>query len=109
MPSTVAIQERFKHLWFKIWTNLQASLFEPQWTSCNHIVPNDIFPFPPTDLWCCLVGLEQQSRSGLEESPQLDLVLPADGELAVAQGEDLIDGTITQQIVLQFLWNPIKC
>lgn len=58
----------------------------------------------PTDLYCGLVGLEQQSRSRLQESPQLDLVLPADGELTVSQGEDLIDSIFSQQVVLQFLW-----
>lgn len=58
----------------------------------------------PTDLYCGLVGLEQQSRSRLQESPQLDLVLPTDGELTVSQGEDLIDSIFSQQVVLQLLW-----
>lgn len=43
-----------------------------------------------------LVGLEQQSSSGLEESPQLDLVLPADGELHDAQRDDLVDGVSSE-------------
>lgn len=56
-----------------------------------------------TDLHCGLVGLQQQSRSGLQESPQLDLVLPTDGEVTVAQGEDLIHSALSQQVVLQLL------
>ena len=51
-----------------------------------------------------LVGLEEQGGPGLQEGPQLDLILPADGELAVPQGEDLIDGSFPDQEVLQLLW-----
>lgn len=60
-------------------------------------------PFERGHLRCGLVGLEQQSSSGLQESPQLDLVVPADGELHTAQCNDLIDGMTSQQVVLQFL------
>ena len=51
-----------------------------------------------------LVGLEEQGGPRLQEGPQLDLVLPADGELAVPQGEDLIDGPFSDEEVLQLLW-----
>lgn len=54
-------------------------------------------------LWCGFVCLEEQSGSCLEEGPQLDLILPADGELCVTQGEDLVDSMVTHQVVLQFL------
>lgn len=79
----------------------------PQWCSFKFPQGESIsttLTLRPTDLYCGLVGLEQQSRSRLQESPQLDLVLPADGELTVSQGEDLIDSIFSQQVVLQFLW-----
>lgn len=57
----------------------------------------------PTDLGAGLVGLEEQSSSRLQEGPQLDLILPADRELAVTQSEDLIERSVSEQVVLQFL------
>lgn len=54
-----------------------------------------------TDLGAGLVGLEQQGSPGLQESPQFDLIVPAHRELCVTQGEDLIDGMFSYQVVLQ--------
>lgn len=56
-------------------------------------------------LWGGLVRLEQQRGPRFQERPQLDLVFPADGELGVAQGEDLVDGVIAHQVVPEFLCN----
>lgn len=61
-----------------------------------------------SDLCRGLVGLEQQSSSSLEKSPHLDLIFPADRELAVAQGEDLVDGALSKKVVLQFLCNEAR-
>lgn len=61
-----------------------------------------------TNLRGGLIGFQKQSGSGLEESPQFDLVLPAHRELAVSQSEDLIDGSFTEQVILQLLCGNIK-
>lgn len=53
-----------------------------------------------TDLWRGLVGFQQESSSVLQESPQFDLILPADRELTVSQGEDLVYSSVSKQVVL---------
>lgn len=58
----------------------------------------------PHYLASCLVRLQKQRGSVFQKRPQPDLIVPAHRVLSVAQGEDSVDGTVSQQMLLQFFY-----
>ena len=52
----------------------------------------------------CLICFQKKRGSVFKKRPQSDLVVPADGVLRVPQGEDSVNGTVSQQVFFQFLY-----